>query len=59
MDKQANQNMVNVGFTLNECIKKIGYKSLRGFIKMIKAQNKSLNKMGCKATFTITLPIKD
>lgn len=40
-------------------VKRIGYKSLRGFIQILKRQNKSLKKLGCKVTFTVTLPIKD
>ncbi len=40
-------------------IKRIGYKSLRGYIQILKRQNKSLKKLGCKVKFDITLPIPD
>ncbi len=40
-------------------IKKVGYKSLRGAIKMLKSQNKRLKKLNCVCEFTIRLPIKD
>lgn len=40
-------------------IKRVGYKTLRGFIRMIKAQNKKVKKFGVKVRFTIDLPIKD
>ena len=40
-------------------VNRVGYKTLRGFISMIKKQNNNLKKMGCKVTFTITLPIKE
>ncbi len=49
----------NIIFEQGHGIKKIGYKSLRGFIKIIKSQNKKLKKMGYSVQFTINLPIKD
>ncbi len=39
--------------------KRIGYKSLRGAIRMLKAQNNKLKKLGASADFIIRLPIKD
>ena len=37
---------------------RIGYKTLRGFIKMIRQQNKILKKLGVSVQFSIILPIK-
>lgn len=39
--------------------KKLGYKTEKGLIRMIKSQNKKLTKLNCKVTFTITLPIRE
>ena len=38
--------------------KRIEYRTLEGFIKLLKTQNKKLSNLGCRVTFTITLPIK-
>jgi len=37
---------------------RIGYKSLRGFIKVLREQNKKLKKLGCRVQFSVILPIK-
>lgn len=39
--------------------KRVGYKSLRGFIRILKQQNNKLKKLGCIVEFSIKLPIKD
>ena len=38
---------------------RIGYKSLRGFIRILRQQNKKLKKLGCQVQFSIILPIKN
>lgn len=43
----------------NGVIKKIGYTTLNEFISLLRKQNKHLKKIGCKVTFTITLPIQE
>lgn len=40
-------------------IERIGYKTLKEFIKLLKKQNKLLKKLECQVTFTITLPIQE
>lgn len=39
-------------------IKRIGYKTLQDYIKILKQQNRILKKLGIKSEFRITLPIK-
>ena len=52
-----NGKITNFDLLHNGTIENIGYSSLRGYIKILKEQNKKLKKMGYKVTFTITLPI--
>ena len=40
-------------------IKPVGYKTLRGFIKMLKRQNKVCRDRDVRCKFEITLPIKE
>ena len=40
-------------------VKVVDYKTLRGFISMLKRQNAVCKKRGIKAKFEITLPIKE
>lgn len=40
-------------------VKRVGYKTLRGFIRMLKAQNKKLKKIGCRVRFIVELPIDE
>ena len=40
-------------------IKRVGYKTMRGLIRMLKIQNKKLKKIGCRVKFIIDLPIDD
>lgn len=40
-------------------VKRPSYKTIRGFIKMLRQQNKLLKKHNIKATFTITLPVPE
>ncbi len=44
---------------LNTGVKKVGYKSLRGFVQMLKRQNRRCEQLGVKCKFDITLPIKE
>ena len=48
-----------LNFAVSDCgsIKPISYKTLRGFIKILKQQNKILKKHNIKAKFDIILPI--
>lgn len=48
-------------FIVLDCgsVKPISYKTLRGFIKILKQQNKMLKKHNIKAKFTITLPVPE
>lgn len=52
-------NAKNIVFMGQGKTKRIGYKSLRGFIKILKSQNKKLRELNCRVRFTIDLPIKD
>lgn len=36
-----------------------GYKTLRGYIQMLKRQNKILTKMNVKVKFDVTLPMPE
>ena len=38
---------------------RIGYKTLRGFIRTLKEQNKKLKKLGVRVQFTVMLPINE
>lgn len=52
-------NAKNIVFSDGGNVKRIGYKSLRGFIKILKQQNKKLKQLNCRVQFTIELPIKE
>lgn len=52
-------NAKNIVFLGGGEAKKIGYKSLRGFINILKQQNKKLRELNCTVEFTVRLPIKD
>ncbi len=59
MDEIYNACLMNVGFNASGEIRKIGYKSLKGFIQMIKRQNKRFKKLGFRGDITINLPIRE
>lgn len=52
-------NAKNIEFLNSGAVRKVGYKSLRGFIRMIRSQNKHLKRLGARVQFTIVLPIKE
>ena len=53
------QMLLNVGFDSGgSLVKRVDWKSLRGMVKELKKQNKTLTKLGLVADFTIRLPLK-
>ena len=58
MTKLSQEDIDWMNAPMGPPVKRIGYKTLRGFISMLKKQNKSLKKLGCVADFTIRLPIR-
>lgn len=57
--KDASSLMTNISVLRDTSIRRIEYKTLRGFIKILKQQNKTLKKHNIKAKFEITLPVPD
>lgn len=53
-----NGRLTNFDIDYSGTISKVGYSTLREFIKHIRIENKKLKKIGASVTYTITLPIK-
>mgnify|MGYP001583023195 CR=1 FL=1 len=59
ISKQESEFLINIVHSKDGELKRVGYKSMRGLIAMLKRTNKNCKKFGGKLNFTITLPIKD
>lgn len=57
LDADLHEELVNV-FPTSKGLKRIGYKTERGLIAMIKKANKNCKKVGAKMKLEIVLPIK-
>ena len=53
----GHSELLNMETLSHSGIKRISYRTLRGFIKKLRTQNKRCKKLGVSARFDITLPI--